>query len=242
MNREQLNSNFFPPELMLKLFRDIPDSEVESKIKLVNEYIDKVRGSYEEDVLKIHQQNQIAHIYWSSEQFLKAVDHFEIVVKNLKPADSPQIYFLAINLLIRGNAFLSNYKTAKKWAEVALENHHLANTNYNLNILNDYTDVLSETETGLDKKYFPLIQSIIDEYGFPEKLVDPVETIRSMKKRHKYWARKMSEMELESVSSDVTVTIDAYEDYIESCEIGWFRKYASNTLARLKNKWYKSLD
>ena len=236
MNREQLQKDFFPTELMLKLYRDIPESEYETKIKLVNDYIEEVRHSYDEDVLKIKQQNQIAHIYWTSELYQQAINHFEIVVKSMEPEDYHSIYFLALNLLIRGNILLSNYKEAEKWAELAFENHHLADAISNLHILNDYCDVITKTETFLDKKHHPLIQSIIDEYGFPEILGDPVETIRSMQKRYKFWARKMGELELASVSTDLNYTILAYENYINSCEIEWFRKYALESIENIKNK------
>ncbi|TXE11027.1 hypothetical protein [Algoriphagus aquimarinus] len=236
MNREQLNSNFFPTELMLKLYRDIPDSEYESKIKLLNDFIDEVRGSYDEDVLKIKQHNQIAHIYWMSEQYPQATKHFEIVVEIMEPEDYPSLYFLAINLLIRGNRHLSNYEEAEKWVSIAFENTEIFNTANNLINLNDYADLITDSGQAFEKKYIRLIKLIIDELGFPEVLEDPVETIRSMNKTHKFWARRLGEMELGSVRSDLTVTIGEYEDYIKSCEIEWFRNYAKNAVEKMKNK------
>ena len=234
MNREQLQIDFFPTELMLKFYRDIPESEYETKIKLVNDYIEEVRDSYDEDVLKIKQQNQIAHIYWTSEHYPKAIYHFEIVVESMEPEDYPSIYFLALNLLIRGNILLSNYKEAEKWAELAFENHHLADAISNLHILNDYCDVITKTEIFLDKKYHPLIQSIIDEYGFPEKLGDPVETIRSMTVRHRYWNNMLSEIRLIN-RQDSPEYIKELENYRDSCEIEWYRNYVSKTLNNLRS-------
>ena len=153
----------------------------------------------------------------------------------MEPVDSPIIYFLSLLQLIRCNRILTNYEVAEKWAELALENHHLAPINYNLHILNDYADVLSETETSLAKKYYPLIQSIIDEYGFPERLKAPFETIRSMSKRHKIWARKMGDLTLAYAKSDTVNTFQDLEEYIESCEIEWYRNYVSKTLKNLRS-------
>ncbi|RAI89330.1 hypothetical protein [Algoriphagus yeomjeoni] len=236
MNREQLQRDFFPAEIMLKLYRDLAGSGAEAKIELIDEYIEKVRDSYDEDVLYIKQHNQIAHIYCMSEQHKQAISHFEMVVEKMAPDDYPPIYFLAINLLIRSNCILTNYDVAKKWGELALKNHHHADPISKLHILNDYMDVLSETETDLDKKHYSVIQSIIDEYGFPEKLGDPVETVRSMNKRHKFWARKMGDLTLAYAKTDGANTFEDLEQYIESCEIGWYKVHALKSLDLLKNK------
>ncbi|MCE7053365.1 hypothetical protein LZF95_01665 [Algoriphagus sp. AGSA1] len=236
MNLEQLRKDIFPSELILKLYRDIPNAQYEEKIKLVNDYIDEVQDIYDEDVLKIKKHNQIAFCYWMAEQYPLAIQHFEMVVENMEPEDYPHLYFLALNLLIRGNRILSNYEIAEKWAELAWENHHLAHAISNLHILNDYTDVITETKTILDKKYYPLIRSIIDEYGFPEELEDPVKTIRSMNQRHKLWSIKYGEIVMTFRKSDHEKYIRELEQFIDSCEIEWYRNYAEKTVERLKKQ------
>ncbi|MEB2775992.1 tetratricopeptide repeat protein [Algoriphagus sp. D3-2-R+10] len=241
MNRELLNSNFFPKDLMLKLFSDISDSDVETKISLINDHIDEVGDSYDEDVLKIQQHNLIAFCYWMAEQYPQAIKHYEKVMEILKPEDSPQIYFLALNLLIRGNRLLSHYEEAEKWITLAFDDTDILNAFENLINLNDYADLISETGQGFKKNYIPLIQSIINELGFPEKLEDPVTTIRSMNKTQKFWARKLGEIEIGSVRPDLSVTIKGYENYIESCEIDWYRNYAKNAVERIKQKQNDSL-
>ncbi len=234
MNREQLQKDFFPKEVMLKLFRD--STHLESKIELINDYIDEVRDSYDEDVLQIIQNNQIAHTYWMSEQYAQAIAHFEIVVENMEPEDYPSNYILVLNLLIRGNRLLSNYKEAEKWIALAFGNSKIYHPFDNLIILNDYADLIADSGQAFDESHNPLIQSIIDELGFPEKLKDPVETIRSMNKSHKYWARKLTSIEADSLKPDLDLTIKEYEEYAVSCEIEWYRNYAKNTIERLKIK------
>jgi hypothetical protein len=57
-----------------------------------------------------------------------------------------------------------------------------------------------------------------------------------MNQKNKHWARKLGEMELSaSARSEFAETIKEYEDYVKTCEIGWFRNYASNTLDKMKN-------
>ncbi|WPR73455.1 hypothetical protein [Algoriphagus sp. NG3] len=236
MNLEQLRKDIFPSELILKLYKDIPDTQYEEKIKLVNNYIDEVRDSYDEDVLKIKKHNQIAFCYWMAEQYPQAIQHFEMVVENMEPEDYPPLYFLALNLLIRGNRILSNYEVAERWAELAWKNHNFAHAISNLNILNDYTDLITDSETILDKKYYPLIQSIIDEYGFPEELEDPIETIRSMHQRHKFWSNKLSKTVITFRKSTQEEYTEKLEQYVKSCEIEWFQNLARETLVKLKSK------
>ena len=236
MNLEQLKKDIFPSELTIKLYRDIPYSEVDSKIKLINEYIEEVRGSFDDDVLKLKQHNQIAFCYWMAEQYPQAIKHFEMVVKNMELEDYPSMYFLALNLLIRGNRLLSHYKGAEKWVALAFDDTEIFHAFENLINLNDYADLISETGQGFNKNYIPLIQSIINELGFPEKLEDPVTTIWSMNKTQKFWARKLGEIDIKSVKSDLNVIIKEYENYIGACEIGWYRNYAKNAVEKMKQK------
>lgn len=235
MNREQLQKDIFPAELMLKLYGgDIPDSEVELKIELLDEALEKVRDNYDQDVLTVMRNNHIAVLHWMAKQYQKVIPHAEEVINLLEPQDYPTYYFISIDLLIKCNFILSKYKTADKWARIALENHHLSDTISNLHILNNYTDVLLATKNPLDEKYKPLIQSIIDEYGFPEKLEDPLETIRSMTVRHRYWNKMLSEIRLNN-RPDSPEYIKELENYRDICEIEWYRNYVSKTLKNLRS-------
>ncbi len=234
MNCEQLQKDFFPAELTLKLFGN--QTQLLDKLTLINNYIEEVRASFDEHVLKIIQNNQIAHIYWMSNHYPEAITHFEIVVENMEAEDSPSKYLLAINLLIRGNRLLSNYKEAKKWIALAFGNSDIFHPFENLINLNDYADLVIDSGKAFDENHIPLIQSIIDKLGFPEKLEDPVKTIQSMTKRNKLWSRKLSEWTIKYEESDLDERIKGIEQYIDSCEIEWYRDYAKNSLEKLKNK------
>ncbi|UZD22643.1 hypothetical protein [Algoriphagus halophytocola] len=235
MNIEQLKKDIIPPELMLKLYGDIPDSEVEAKIELLDDFLEKVRDSYDEDVFKVLRSNQLAVLLWMAKRYQEVITHAEEVVHLLAPEDYPTYYFLSADLLIKCNFILSKYEKAEKWARLALENHQHSSVISNLHILNNYADVRLATNKPLDKKYSPLIQSIIDEYGFPEKLNDPLETIKSMEARHKYWNRQLSELILIN-RSDPPEYLKELENYKNSCEIEWYRNYAQKAINSLKNK------
>ena len=165
MNREQPRKDIFPAELILKLFGN--ETHLPDKLKLINDYIEEVRDSFDEDVLKIIKNSQIAHIYWMSNQYPEAITHFEIVVENMGAEDSPSKYFLAINLLIRGNRLLSNYKEAEKWIALAFENSDIFHPFENLINLNDYADLVIDSGQSFDEIHNHLIQSIIYKLGFP---------------------------------------------------------------------------
>lgn len=234
MNREQLQKDFFPTEIMHNLFKN--ELQLRDKIKLINNYIDKVRDSYDADVLHIMQNNQIALTYWMSEQYSQAIAYFELAVEKMKPEEDPSKYILALNLLIRGNRLLSNYQEAEKWVSLAFETTDIFHSFENLAILNDYADLITDTGQTFDENHIPLIQSIIRELGFPEKLDDPIETIRSMTKRNKLWNRKLSEWTIKFGESELDVSMKELEKYIDSCEIEWYRDYAKDSLEKLKSK------
>ncbi|MEP2348322.1 MAG: tetratricopeptide repeat protein [Algoriphagus sp.] len=234
MNREQLQKDFFPAEIMLQLVKqEIPLSD---KIKLINSYLDKVRDSYDAEVLKIKQHNQLAHIYWMSEHYEEAIAHFEIVVENMEAEDYPSLYSLALNLLIRCNRLLSNYQEAEKYATLAFASFDTFHPFKKLNILTDYADLIADSGKIFDENYISIIQATIDELGFPEKLDDPIETIRSMSKRNQVWNRKLSDWTIKYRESDLDEKKRELVQYIDSCEIGWYKDYALNTLEILQNK------
>ncbi|PZX53437.1 hypothetical protein LV84_03161 [Algoriphagus ratkowskyi] len=238
MNREQLQKDIFPAELILKLFGN--ETKLPDKITLINDYIEGVKGSYDAEVLKIIQNNQIAHIYWEAGNYEHAIAHFEIVVENMEPEDKPSLYFLALNLLIRSNRMLSKIEKALTWSIQALNNSHIATENYRLINLKEYAELLTDTEENFDDKYLPVIKSIIDFYGIPIEVNDPIDTVKLIHQMHSYWAKKLTVLEAKIRKSDPDMMIREYEEYASSCEIEWYRNYAENSLERLKNK--KSQD
>ncbi len=234
MNREQLRKDIFPAELILKLFGN--ETQLPDKLKLINDYIEEVRDSFDEEVLKIIKNNQIAHIYWMSNQYPEAITHFEIVVESMEPEDNPALYFLALNLVIRSTRILSKFDEALNWSIHALDNIHSATANYNLINLKEYAELLSGTKKNFDDKYVPVMQSVIDFYGIPVEVKYPIETVKLIHQMHSYWAKKLTVLEANFRESDLDFMIREYEEYATSCDIEWYRDYAKNTLVRLKSK------
>jgi len=56
--------------------------------------------------------------------------------------------------------------------------------------------LISDSKQEFDQSYLPIIQSVIEEAGFPHKLGEPISTIYSMKKADHLWNRKLMELEI----------------------------------------------
>ncbi|WP_086540191.1 hypothetical protein [Algoriphagus antarcticus] len=56
--------------------------------------------------------------------------------------------------------------------------------------------MIFDSKQEFDQSYLPIIQSVIEEAGFPHKLGEPISTIYSMKKADHHWNRKLMELEL----------------------------------------------
>jgi hypothetical protein len=56
--------------------------------------------------------------------------------------------------------------------------------------------LISDSKQEFYPSYLPVIQSVIEEAGFPQKLAEPISTIYSMKKADHHWNRKLMELEL----------------------------------------------
>jgi hypothetical protein len=73
---------------------------------------------------------------------------------------------------------------------------HAPGFNYILLLLEDYADLISDSKQEFYPSYLPVIQSVIEEAGFPQKLAEPISTIYSMKKADNHWNRKLMELNL----------------------------------------------
>lgn len=234
MNREQLQKDFYPPEIMLKLFGD--ETELQDKLTLINNYIEGVRGTYDEDVLRIFQNNQIGYSYWLAGKHEQAIEHFKLVVENMHPEDNPSLYFLAINLLIRSNRMLPKIEEAFTWAIHALDNSNFASANYNLTSLKEYAEIIRDMNKDFDDKYLAVIQSVIDFFGISVEVKDPIERVKLIHQMHSYWAKRLTVLDANFRESDLDLMIREYEAYTSTCEIDWYKDYALKTLEILKIK------
>jgi len=91
-------------------------------------------------------------------------------------------YFLTIGLILRCSRLIGNFDQAFFWAKKAFaEVMHAPGFNFKLDLLQDHGDLISDSKQEFDQSCLPIIQSVIDEAGFPQKLADPISTINSMR-------------------------------------------------------------
>lgn len=233
MNLEQLRKDFFPKEIVLKLHKEIPSSNYLKKIEMVKAYANEVSQSYDKDVLEIKLNNEIGFWYWDAEEYPFAIEHFEKAIDLLKPHDYPSLYFHIIGMLVRCNRLISNYGESMEWIKTAFRQiDHTHSYFEKLNVLNEYVDLLDDSKRLFDLDYIPIIKTVIDELGFPEKLGKPIETIQSMRNRNLYWNQKLMDVKLMNRGNKDRL-IEELTYFMESCEIDWYKRYVKDQIILL---------
>jgi hypothetical protein len=96
MIEAQLKNDFLPKEIVIKLHRDLDPSDYKSRIKLVNEYAESIKSSFDDEVYQIKLNQELALLYWQGNQFHSAIEHYEQVVHRLQPEQYPMVYFHTI--------------------------------------------------------------------------------------------------------------------------------------------------
>lgn len=232
MNTDQLTADFLPKEIVLKLYREIPNGDYQQQIDLVNSYAETIKASMDPDVYAVKLHHQIGFCYWEAGAYPQAILRFKKVIENLAPHQHPSFYFQVIGLLIRCNRMLSEFGESFYWIEVAFNNLEATASSFEkLNILKEYVDVLTDANEPFNKDYEPIIEHIISDLGFPQKLIDPIETVIAMRETNHIWNRKLGELELSQAQiEDTNQIIQDYENFRKYCPIEWYRKYAENAI------------
>lgn len=235
MKDQRYHQDFLPREIVLKLHRDIPKSNVEQRIELIKNHAKQVEADFEKEVYEVKLNTELGFCYWEAHQYSQSILYLEKVIAILKPELDDTIYFLSIGLLIRGNRILQNYQSALRWAESAFKNIHLTDSSFlKLNILEDYAALISDSQGTFKEGYKIIITEVIHTLGFPEKGDNPLEVIHAMKAMNLTWNRKLREITLDS-NKDLDADILAFERFRQNCPIRWYREYAENIIANIKN-------
>jgi len=234
MEQEKYNAEFLTSELSIRLWRDFEDDQYEARIALIREYAASIQSTLDPEVFEVKLNEQIGLCYYVGGQYQETIDCNKTILEILTPEDSPMSYFLTIDLIIRCSRLIGNFDQAFFWAKKAFaEIAHAPDFNYKLVMLKDYADLISDSKLEFDKSYLPIIQSVIEEAGFPHKLAEPISTINSMREMHLYWNRKLMELE-ETHHQNKESLLEEYQKYHNTCEIGWYKDYVNKAISEIK--------
>ncbi|GGF27911.1 hypothetical protein [Echinicola rosea] len=89
MNKAQLQRDWMPKELVLKLHRNLVPSNWEEKIRLLDNFFAHQEDMMDADVLYIRKNEQYAFFYWEAERYELSIIHYEKALTLLKPTDCP---------------------------------------------------------------------------------------------------------------------------------------------------------
>jgi tetratricopeptide (TPR) repeat protein len=236
MKQEKYEAVFLTSELTIRLFRDFADDQFEDKIALIRKYAATIQSTLDPEVFEVKLNEQIGLCYYVGGQYQETIDCNKTILEILKPEDSPMKYFLTIGLIIRCSRLIGNFDQAFFWAKKAFaEIAHALGFNYILLLLEDYADLISDSKQEFDQSYLPIIQSVIEEAGFPQKLAEPISTINSMREMHLYWNRKLMELDITHHQNKESL-LEEYQKYHDTCEIGWYKDYVKKAISEIKKE------
>ncbi|MCF0059093.1 hypothetical protein [Dyadobacter sp. CY356] len=236
MKLEELQKSFLPKEIFLKLVRDIPRENYAEKLELLDDYINQVKDFFDPDILFVRSNNEIGFIYWEAEKYDLAIIHYEKVLEILGPADYPFLYFNITYILIVCYRSLKQFSPSMQWADIAINNLTCTESTFSdkLSTLSAYMDLLNDAGRPFNEKYTPIIDNVIQEMEFPPvSVVDPLERIKIISQEHKKWNQRLMKVSLMSTENKEE-NITALKDYIATCEIGWYKKYAARKLQEIE--------
>ena len=236
MNIKDLNKDFLPRELVLKLFTEIPKEKINQRINLVANYAETIKGSMETEAFEVRLHDQFGFIYWEAGSYTKAIEHYTLAIKILRPVDYPFLYFHIVCLLIRCNRLLDKYSDSLNWAEEAFENIEHADSPFQvLTVLNEYVTFIESANISFNPIYTKIAKAVFIKLGFTFKFLDPIETIKLMKKKNLNWNKKLNQIKRESRGKSSSENKKAYLEYKDSVEIKWYADYAATKIQELEN-------
>ena len=237
MNLEELKKDFLPKEIVLKLMLDVPRENYAEKLEILDNYINQVKDSFEPDILLIRSNNQIGFIYWEAEKYDLAIKHYEKVLEILSASDYPFLYFHIAYMLITCYRLTKQFGPSMQWAETALNNLNDTDSSFygKLGILTAYIEVLHEADMPFNEKYAAIIDNVIVQMEFPPISTDePIERIKIINQEHKKWNQRLMKADVIGKENKGEL-ITALKDYVASCDIGWYKKYAAQRLEKIEN-------
>lgn len=211
------------------------NAELDSKIQFLVEYIETVKEQYTPDLVDYLKKAQLSLFYFDHQQYENALPLFEEIATREAPKGTSgnHLYLL---LLIRTHRLLKNYSAAFSILEEKLVSSRKNLSGFEiLDLLEDYLHLCEDTVWTFDPKFEPAIQFVIEELGFTQKELEPIEEIKFLKATHQVWNKRLGEIHLKKDISN-EIKIKMFETYQEDCPIGWYRDYAGKTIRNLRDQ------
>lgn len=216
---------------------DVPRENYAEKLEILDDYINHVKNSFEPNILLVKSNQEKGFIYWEAEKYDSAIKHYEKVLEVLGPSDYPFLYFHIASVLITCYRLTKQFGPSMQWAETALNNLNYTDSSFydKLGILTAYTELLHEADMPFNEKYTAIIDNVILQMEFPPVSADePIERIKIINQEHKKWNQRLMKVDVIGKENKGEL-ITALKDYVASCDIGWYKKYAAQKLEKTEN-------
>lgn len=229
------NKNFLSKDIVIKIYKDLKDADVETKIKALHEYADSVKDRFKADHIQFEIDKQKAFLYYDHQQYATALPHIIKVLSAESAYTTESSEHLYSLLRIRCHRLLHQYEEGMICFKNRLSQLKESDSAFMLlDLLEDYANLCREAPFAFEESYQTLIEQIVSKLAFPAIDLPPLERILAMTKMHLHWNRKISQIHM--IRTNDLEKAKQLEDYIATCEIGWYKAYAERIKAGLEAK------
>ncbi len=229
------HDNFLSDEIVLKMYRELRNADAQTKINTLIDYAASVKDQFDDDRIQFEIDKQKALIYYDAKDYATALPYLEKVLAAEIPGQRSESWHLYSLLQIRTNRHLQRYKEGLACFQKALKQMEDGDSAFMyLDLLVDYVNICQDAGIDFDALYLPLIDRVVNELGFPAFDLGPLEKILKLEELNKHWNVMLGQLYLQKIAE--LEKIKGYQDYINTCEIGWYKAYAEKVKARLETK------
>ncbi len=231
MTSEARSQEFMSREIVMKLHNELKDADSKTQIDAFLEYVESVKDRFDEKVIAYQSQKEIGFIHFHHQEYLEALPFLEKAAK-AKSADRYSKHLIYI-ILIRINRFLKRSQESLFWTDEALKAIKVDDSAFRLvDVLKEYADLCKDASLSFDLKYEPLIHTIVKELGFPVKELEPLEYVFYLGELNHYWNIRLCRLHIKEMAKEEKK--NAFQEFIETCEIRWYQDYAQKIVDSLE--------
>ncbi len=207
--------------------------DYKSRIDYITAEIEKVRVDFDHNLIEKNLASYKAHSYLDANKFELAIEFFQKQLTFMEKSDP--FYLFPIQMLIRCYGEIGDFEKGLSWFEKAVNRFDQASGFDKLSCLQEYVHLIKKTENDFQEGYAYLINEITEELGFPKTQGDSADRISELSRINIKWNRKTSEIHLLKLE-DTQKEISLWQNFIEECEVAWYKDYAKRCISGSKNR------
>lgn len=218
-------NEFFSKEFTLKLYRELGDADIQTKVQFTLDYIDTVKEDFAPELVEYMTKTQLANIYFDHQEYEKAMPILEEIYEQEIPENTVLKHLYSL-LLIRTHRLLKNYSRALTLLEENLISKNEEFQGFEtLDFLEEYSLLCEVTNWSFDFKFEPCLTKVVLNLGFPDKPLRPLEKIDFLTETNRNWNIRLGQILANSTISQESKT-ELLKSFQQECPILWYKNLA----------------